>query len=124
MTLSSLWITSVVRCAPPANKPTPEELRNCSSWVDQEMALLPNLRVVVCLGKIAFDGLLAHELRCGASITRAAYTFAHGAEFTLPSGLKAIASYHPSLQNTNTGKLTRHMFLKVFMRARKLAGLE
>jgi len=124
MTLSSLWITSVVRCAPPANKPTPEELRNCSSWVDQEMALLPNLRVVVCLGKIAFDGLLAHERRCGASITRAAYTFAHGAEFTLPSGLKAIASYHPSLQNTNTGKLTRHMFLKVFKRARKLAGLE
>ena len=124
MTLSSLWITSVVRCAPPANKPTPEELRNCSSWVDQEMALLPNLRVVVCLGKIAFDGLLAHELRCGASITRAAYTFAHGAEFTLPSGLKAIASYHPSLQNTNTGKLTRQMFLKVFKRARKLAGLE
>ena len=124
MTLSSLWITSVVRCAPPANKPTPEELRNCSSWVDQEMALLPNLRVVVCLGRIAFDGLLAHEQRCGASITRAAYTFAHGAEFTLPSGLKAIASYHPSLQNTNTGKLTRHMFLKVFKRARKLAGLE
>ena len=123
MTLSSLWITSVVRCAPPANKPTPEELRNCSSWVDQEMALLPNLRVVVCLGKIAFDGLLAHEQRCGASITRAAYTFAHGAEFTLPSGLKAIASYHPSLQNTNTGKLTRHMFLRVFKRARKLAGL-
>jgi len=124
MTLSSLWITSVVRCAPPANKPTPEELRNCSSWVDQEMALLPNLRVVVCLGRIAFDGLLAHEQRCGASITRSAYTFAHGAEFTLPSGLKAIASYHPSLQNTNTGKLTRHMFLKVFKRARKLAGLE
>jgi uracil-DNA glycosylase len=124
MTLTGLWITSVVRCAPPGNKPTPEELRNCAPWVDQEMALLPNLHVVVCLGKIAFDGLLAHEQRCGASITRAAYAFAHGAEFTLPSGLKAIASYHPSLQNTNTGKLTRPMFLKVFKRARKLAGMD
>jgi uracil-DNA glycosylase family 4 len=123
MTLTGLWITSVVRCAPPGNKPSPEELRNCAPWVDQEMALLPNIRVVVCLGKIAFDGLLAHEQRCGASITRAAYTFAHGAEFILPSGLKAIASYHPSLQNTNTGKLTRPMFLKVFKRARKLAEL-
>lgn len=124
MKLTGLWITSVVRCAPPGNKPSPEELRNCAPWVDQEIALLRNLRVAVCLGKIAFDGLLAHEQRKGAKIVRADYTFAHGAEFTLPSGLKAIASYHPSLQNTNTGKLTRPMFLNVFKRARKLAGLD
>ena len=124
MKLTGLWITSVVRCAPPGNKPAPEELRNCAPWVDQEMGLLRNLRVVVCLGRIAFDGLLAHEQRRGASVARSSYTFAHGAEYTLPSGLKTIASFHPSLQNTNTGKLTRPMFLKVFVRARELAGLD
>jgi uracil-DNA glycosylase len=124
MILKDLWITSVARCAPPGNKPTPGELRNCAPWVDQEMALLKNLRVVVCLGKIAFDGLLAHEHRHGARVVRSNYKFGHGAEFTLPSGLMAIASYHPSLQNTNTGKLTRPMFLKIFNRARHLAGLE
>ncbi len=122
MKLTGLWITSVVRCAPPGNKPSPEELRNCAPWVDKEIALLKNLRVVVCLGRIAFDGLLAHEQRRGTAIIRSNYTFAHGAEYTLPSGLKAIASYHPSLQNTNTGKLTRPMFLQVFRRARQLAG--
>lgn len=124
MTLRDLWITSVARCAPPGNKPTPEELRNCAPWVDQEIALLKNLRAVVCLGKIAFDGLLAHEQRRGSAIVRSEYTFAHGAEYTLPSGLKAIASYHPSLQNTNTGKLTRPMFLTVFERARQLAEVD
>ena len=124
MILKNLWITSVARCAPPGNKPTPEELRNCAPWVDQEMALLKHLCVVVCLGKIAFDGMLAHEQRRGSRIVRAGYAFAHGAEYTLPSGLKAIASYHPSLQNTNTGKLTRSMFLRIFIRAREMAGLD
>jgi uracil-DNA glycosylase len=123
MKLTGLWITSVARCAPPANKPTPDELRNCAPWLDQEMRLLQNLRVVVCLGRIAFDGLLAHEARLGASFVRKDFAFAHGAEYTLPSGLIAIGSYHPSLQNTNTGKLTRLMLLKVFRRARTLAGL-
>ena len=121
MKLTDLWISSVVRCAPPGNKPTPEEQRNCTSWLDQEMNLLKNLRVVVCLGRIAFDGLLAHESRLGKLPAKAGFVFAHGAEYTLPSGLIAIASYHPSLQNTNTGKLTREMFLSIFMRARKLA---
>ncbi|MGA7343552.1 MAG: uracil-DNA glycosylase [Terracidiphilus sp.] len=123
MKLSGLWISAVVRCAPPANKPTPAELRNCAPWLDREIALLKNLRVVVCLGRIAFNGLLAHEARSARLPARSAFVFAHGAEFTLPSGLKAIASYHPSLQNTNTGKLTRPMLLAVFERARELAGL-
>jgi len=123
MKLSGLWITSVARCAPPGNKPTPEELRNCAPWLDLEMKLLRELRVVVCLGRIAFDGLLAHESRLGHSLKRADFVFAHAAEYTLPGGLVAIASYHPSLQNTNTGKLTRAMLLSVFKRARKLAGL-
>jgi uracil-DNA glycosylase family 4 len=123
MKLTGLWITSVARCAPPGNKPTPEELRNCAPWLDREMSLLTNLRVVVCLGRIALDGLLAHEARLGKVPARSKFVFAHGAEYTLPSGLIAITSYHPSLQNTNTGKLTAPMLLRVFLRARKLAGL-
>jgi uracil-DNA glycosylase family 4 len=124
MKLTGLWISSVVRCAPPANKPTPEEQRNCAPWLDQEIALLKNLRVVVCLGRIAFDGLLAHAQRTGSLPARSGLVFAHAAEYTLSNGLIVIASYHPSLQNTNTGKLTRPMFLAVFKQARKLAGIE
>jgi uracil-DNA glycosylase family 4 len=121
MKLADLWITSVGRCAPPGNKPATEELRNCAPWLDEEIRLLVNLRVVVCLGRIAFDGLLAWAQRHRVLLSRTGYTFAHGAEFTLPDGLRVIASYHPSLQNTNTGRLTREMFLTVFQRARKLA---
>ncbi|MGD0347029.1 MAG: uracil-DNA glycosylase [Terracidiphilus sp.] len=123
MKLSGLWITSVGRCAPPDNKPTPGELRNCAPWLDLEMKLLTELRVVVCLGRIAFDGLLAHESRLGRLPKRTGFDFAHAAEYKLPGGLIAIASYHPSLQNTNTGKLIRPMLLNVFKRARKLANL-
>ena len=123
MQLTDLWITSVGRCAPPANKPTPQELRNCAPWFDQEIALLKHLRVVVCLGRIAFDGLLAHLHRTGKITSRSGFAFAHGAEYTLPSGLHILASFHPSLQNTNTGRLTRSMFRSIFLRARKLAEL-
>jgi uracil-DNA glycosylase family 4 len=123
MKLTGLWISAVVRCAPPGNKPATEELRKCSPWLDQEMKLLTNLRVVVCLGRIAFDGLLAHAARMGELKSRAKFVFAHGAEYKLPGGLIAIASYHPSLQNTNTGKLTRKMLLDVFRRARRVAEL-
>ncbi len=123
MKLTDLWITAVGRCAPPGNKPTTEELRNCAPWLDEEIRLLKNLRVVVCLGRIAFDGLLSHAQRSRTISSRAGYTFAHGAEFTLPNGLRAIASFHPSLQNTNTGRLTRPMFLSIFQRARQLANI-
>ena len=123
MKLTGLWISAVVRCAPPGNKPTPEELRNCAPLLDDELRLLKNLRVVVCLGQIAFNGLLAHAQRTGSLPPRSTFLFSHGAEYTLPGGLSVVASYHPSLQNTNTGKLTHPMFLKVFLRARELAGL-
>lgn len=123
MKLTGLFITSVLHCAPPGNKPLPEEIRNCAPWLDEEFAFLRNLRVVVCLGRIAFDGLLTHAQRTGQISSRSGYAFGHGAEYTLPSGLHVITSFHPSLQNTNTGKLTRPMFLKVFKRARQLAGL-
>ncbi|HKD61864.1 MAG TPA: uracil-DNA glycosylase [Terracidiphilus sp.] len=122
MRLNDMWICSVARCAPPGNKPTTEELRNCAPWLDEEMRLLVNLRVVVCLGRIAFYGLLGWARRTGQLASRGGYDFSHGAEHTLPGGLRVIASYHPSLQNTNTGKLTRPMFLAVFERAWELAG--
>ena len=123
MRLTDLWITSVGRCAPPANKPTPEELRNCAPWLDQEIALLKHLRVVVCLGRIAFNGLLAHLQRTGQITARASFSFAHGAEYCLPDGLHVLVSFHPSLQNTNTGRLTRAMLLAIFHRASELAAL-
>jgi uracil-DNA glycosylase family 4 len=124
MKLRGMWISAVVRCAPPGNKPTPEEQRNCAAWLDEEIGLLAKLKVVVCLGKIAFDGFIAHQLRDGVLESRKGLEFGHGAEYKLPSGVTLISSYHPSLQNTNTGKLTRPMFLKVFQRARVLAGLD
>ena len=125
MKLHGLWITSVVRCAPPANKPTPEELRNCAPWLDNEIALLKDLRVVVCLGRIAFDGLIAYLRRTGTNSLppRSELAFVHGAEYALPNGLTAIASFHPSLQNTNTGRLTPQMLLAVFQRARQIADI-
>ena len=127
MQLYGMRINSVVRCAPPDNKPLPVEILTCSRYLDAEIALLEDLRVIVCLGKIAFDGVLAHLLRGGRIKARAGYRFAHGAEFTLPAHegkreLHILASYHPSLQNTNTGKLTRAMFLKIFQLARERMG--
>jgi uracil-DNA glycosylase len=120
MRLKGLWITSVVRCAPPGNKPLPEEMANCARFLDEEIAALENLRVIVCLGKIAFDGFTQHLLRMGRIAGRGDLQFAHGAEYKLPGEQTLLASYHPSLQNTNTGKLTEAMFLKIFRRAREL----
>ncbi len=124
MRLSGAAITSVVRCAPPDNKPTGEELRNCAPYLDEELALLPQLRVVLALGKIAFDGYTAYLQRTGAISRRSAYSFSHGAEYRLPRGGWLMGTYHPSLQNTNTGRLTAPMLLRVLARARELAGLD
>lgn len=123
MQLHNLWITSVIRCAPPANKPLPEEIKNCAPFFDEEIALLHKLRVVVCLGKIAFDGYIAHLLRTGKIRSRKALVFSHGAEYAIPSQSHILATYHPSLQNTNTGLLTRPMLHAVLERARILADL-
>ena len=121
--LRKAWIGSVVRCAPPGDKPTPEEIRTCSQHLTAEVNALPKVRVVVCLGKIAWDGYLAHLLGKGVIERRSAYVFGHGAEYQLPNGLILLGSYHPSLRNTNTGKLNRNMFLKVFLKAIKLADV-
>jgi uracil-DNA glycosylase family 4 len=121
--LRHAWIASVVRCAPPGDKPLPQELRNCASHLMDEIQALPRVRVVVCLGKIAFDGYLAYLLQTGIITRKSEYRFAHGAEYTLPNGLRLLATYHPSLRNTNTGRLNRPMFTRIFLRARELAGL-
>jgi len=123
MRLRGMHITSVVRCAPPANKPLPGELANCAPYLDEEIAALANLRVIVCLGKIAFDGVVQHFRRTGQLGRRSEMKFAHGAEYALPGEKTLLASYHPSLQNTNTGKLTEAMFLEIFQRAREMAKL-
>jgi len=121
--LRKAWIGSVVRCAPPSDKPTPEEIRNCSPHLTAEVAALKKVRVVVCLGKIAWDGYLAHLVNEGTIARRAAYTFSHGAEYDLPNGLKLLGSYHPSLRNTLTGRLNRPMFAQTFVRALEVAGI-
>jgi uracil-DNA glycosylase family 4 len=119
--LKNLWIGSVVRCAPPGDKPAPEEVRNCSVHLAAEIAALARVRVVVCLGKIAWDGFLAHLIATGVIARRSEYTFGHAAEYRLPNGLHLLGSYHPSLRNTNTGRLNEVMFEQVFVRARELA---
>jgi uracil-DNA glycosylase len=121
--LRHAWIASVVRCAPPGDKPLPGEIRSCSTHLTAEIGALPRVRVVVCLGKIAFDGYLAHLLHIGAIERKSEYRFSHGAQYLLPNGLHLLATYHPSLRNTNTGRLNRTMFTRVFLKARELAGL-
>jgi uracil-DNA glycosylase len=122
--LRHAWIASVVRCAPPGDKPTPVEIRNCAEHLAGEVEALPRVRVVVCLGKIAFDGYLSHLLERGAIARKSEFKFAHGAHYVLPSGIHLLASYHPSLRNTNTGRLDAQMFRRVFVRASQLAGLK
>jgi uracil-DNA glycosylase len=121
MTLRNMWITAAVRCAPPDNKPLPLEIASCAPFTDREIAALKNLKVVVALGKIAFDAYL-DVLRRQSVITRkTGYLFGHAAEYPMPNGITLLASYHPSNQNTATGKLTVAMFESVFVRAQELA---
>jgi uracil-DNA glycosylase len=122
LTLRDLWITAAVRCAPPENKPLPAELSNCSAFTDRELAALPNLKVVVALGRYAFDAYLDALRRRGVIERKSAYRFAHGAEHRMPDGITLLASYHPSNQNTATRKLTVAMFEAIFARARELAA--
>jgi len=120
--LIDCYITAAVRCAPPDNKPLPSELANCAPYLDRELAALNNLRVVVALGKIAFDAYLNYLRRGGILRTRVGYDFAHAASYEVPNGVTLLASYHPSNQNTATGKLTAEMFEEIFRRAKRTAG--
>jgi len=118
--LKDLYITAAVRCAPPDNKPTPEEIANCAPFLDRELDALTSVRVVVALGRIGFDAYLNYLRRKGIVKSKAAYVFGHGATYTMPNGTILLASYHPSNQNTNTGKLTKEMFTEIFLTAKKL----
>lgn len=120
MKLIDAYITAAVRCAPPDNKPTQEEIAACAPFLDRELALLKSLKVVVALGKIGFDAYLAHLKRTGHSIRKSEYVFGHMAEYQMANGVVLLGSYHPSNQNTATGKLTAEMFEKVFLRARRI----
>ena len=123
LALHGAYITAACHCAPPGNKPLPEEIRNCRPYFERELELLPDLRVVVALGKIAFDSYLDVLKARGAIAGRAAFVFGHNREFRTGTGQPAlISSYHPSQQNTSTGKLTAEMLADVFRRARELAG--
>jgi uracil-DNA glycosylase len=119
--LNDLYITAAVRCAPPDNKPLPHELAECSIFLDRELAGLDKVTVVVALGKIGFDAYLNYLKRRGLLPSRQPYLFKHGAHYQMPDGKVLLASYHPSNQNTQTGKLTREMFVKIFKQAAKLA---
>ena len=119
--LKDLYITAAVRCAPPDNKPLPQELAECSVFLDRELAGLKQVKVVVALGKIGFDAYLNYLKRRSLLKSRAPYIFKHGAHYQLPDGRVLLASYHPSNQNTQTGKLTRAMFVKIFQMAANLA---
>jgi uracil-DNA glycosylase len=119
--LKDLYITAAVRCAPPDNKPLPEELSNCASYLDREMDGLKKVRVVVALGRIGFEAYLNYLKRRGLLQSKIPYQFKHAASYKMPDGKILLASYHPSNQNTQTGKLTRQMFAGIFQDARRLA---
>ena len=124
LVLHDLYITAAARCAPPDNKPLPEELGNCAPFLERELEGLKDLRVIVALGRIGFDAYLNYLKRKKLIVGKREYEFRHGAEFVLPHGRVLLASYHPSNQNTQTGKLTKDMFQKIFKRARDLADRE
>ena len=120
--LNDVLVTAAVRCAPPANKPTPAERDNCRPWLEAEIDLLPRVRVFVTLGSFGFDQTLRVLAARGAGAPTPRPRFGHLAEVGLADGRTLLASYHPSQQNTFTGTLTEEMFDRVWARARELAG--
>jgi uracil-DNA glycosylase family 4 len=118
LVLKSAFVAAAVRCAPPANKPLPSELLNCRGYLERELALLKP-KVVLALGKIAWDAYLDILKSEGVIASRAKYVFAHGAVAELPGdGPRLVGVYHPSQQNTQTGKLTPEMYTKILRRIR------
>jgi uracil-DNA glycosylase len=122
--LRNAYITAAARCAPPDNRPLPAELRNCAGYLEEEFAIL-RPRAVLALGSIAFYTYLRLLVKQGLLASRASYIFSHGAEFKLPGDLPHLfASYHPSQQNTQTGRLTPAMFDTVLRRIRRIVASE
>jgi uracil-DNA glycosylase len=123
--LRGAYITAAARCAPPDNKPLPEELARCRPYLEREIDLLKEVRVVVVLGGIALRSYLGILRDRGVIKSMAAFKFGHGLLYRPGTGLPAlITSYHPSQQNTSTGKLTAEMLREVFEQARAEAGLK
>ena len=115
--LAGAFVSAACRCAPPENRPRPDELQRCAPFLDREVAALPRLRVVLCLGAIAWQAALGHLERRGFSLPRPRPRFGHGVELALPGAPLLLASYHVSRQNTQTGRLTAAMFDRVLARA-------
>ena len=127
LALTGAWIAAAVRCAPPDNKPTPAEITACHPHLRAELAALPNVRVFVALGRIAYDAVWrliaeAHEkrLRAGGQWPRRRPAFEHAGVYRVPGAPTIVAAYHPSRQNTNTGRLSPAMLRQAF----RLAKLE
>ncbi len=128
--LTGAWISASARCAPPGNRPAPEEIRNCLPYFCRELLLLRNASLVVALGGIAFQAAFTAFAMLGIEVPRPRTAFGHGvlvpggrADHALPARPAVLASYHPSQQNTQTGRLTAPMFDRIFRTARDLAGL-
>ncbi len=119
LALRDAYITAGARCAPPDNKPTLEELARCRPYLVQERRLLATVRVIVALGQIGFTAVLATERALGIDVPRPTPRFAHGGEVRVGS-VVLLSSYHPSRQNTQTGRLTAPMLARIFARAREL----
>lgn len=119
-TLDDCYITATCRCAPPLNKPLPKEIANCRPFLHAELSLLSNLRVVIGLGKLGFDAAFESFRETGRTTASRRPRFAHGAEFRLNDRITLLGSFHPSQQNTFTGRLTEPMFDTIFRRARTL----
>ena len=116
--LSDCYITAAVHCAPPGNKPSLAEFNRCRPYLVEELKLFSHARVVIALGKIAFDAFLTAYQENGGAVPKPRPKFGHGLSIELPNGPRLISSYHPSQQNTFTGKLTRPMFHGVFALAK------
>lgn len=121
LALRGAFILAAVRCAPPDNKPLPSEIVSCRRHLRAEVAALPHVRVVVALGRIAWDAYLGFLAGEGQALPRPRPRFGHGAVARLPGRPILLGSYHPSRQNTHTGKLTPPMLAAIFARARALA---
>ena len=120
LTLHDAWIAAVARCAPPDNKPTPGEIANCHSHLRAELDALPNVRIYVALGRVAFDACWRLLAEAGHKPKKRP-AFEHGAIYRTPGAPTIVAAYHPSRQNTHTGRLTPVMLKDAFRKARRLA---
>ena len=122
LALTGAYITAALRCAPPANKPLPGEMVRCQPYLLEELALLSAVRVVVSLGKIGWDAYLRARRVAELPLPRPRPRFGHAARAPMPDGTVLLGCFHPSQQNTFTGKLTRQMLRQVFVTAKRLAG--